>query len=462
MDDEKKGTILVVDDEPEMCHWLEDLLGEEGYTLQFALSAEEALGRLREGPPELLITDLRMQKMSGMDLLKKVHLQWPRTLVILVTAFGTVESALEAMKGGAYDYITKPFKSDELILTVGKAFERIRLEGEVDRLRQEISKEYEFENIVGKSKPMQEVYRLIRRISHSTVNVLITGESGTGKDLMAKAIHYNSPRRDRHFVAVNCAAIPETLLESELFGHVRGAFTDAKNDKKGLFEEAEGGTLFLDEIGELPVSLQAKLLRAIQDREIRRVGSNRSIPVDLRIISASNLDLKVQVQQRRFREDLYYRINVLEFVLPPLRERREDIPLLAHHFVGKYNRSAGKEISGMSEAALGALLDYPWPGNVRELENAMERAVTLCQGGRIGIEDLPPSLSGARPSGFDLEEALQQHQTLAAVEREYISRVLDWAGGNKVKAAQILRIDRKTLYRKLAADPPDSNISSKN
>ncbi|HET6370720.1 MAG TPA: sigma-54 dependent transcriptional regulator, partial [Nitrospiria bacterium] len=341
--------ILVVDDEPQMAQWVKDLLSEEGFNVQYALSAEEAVQRLASDPYHLVITDLRMQKMTGMDLLKKIQIDWPEVLVILVTAFGTVESAIEAMKGGAYDYITKPFKSDELILTVKKAFEQIRLKGEVRRLREEISKEYQFESIIGKSKKMKEIYNLIRRISQSTVNVLITGESGTGKDLIAKAIHYNSPRKDRPFIAINCAAIPETLLETELFGHAKGAFTDAKGDKKGLFEEAEGGTLFLDEIGELPISLQAKLLRAIQDREIRRVGSTRSIPVDIRIISASNLDLKEQVRKRLFREDLYYRINVLEFSLPPLRDRKEDIALLVHHFIQKYGINSNKKIGGMTD-----------------------------------------------------------------------------------------------------------------
>jgi DNA-binding NtrC family response regulator len=445
--------ILVVDDEPQMAQWVKDLLSEEGFNVQYALSAEEAVQRLASDPYHLVITDLRMQKMTGMDLLKKIQTEWPEILVILVTAFGTVESAIEAMKGGAYDYITKPFKSDELILTVKKAFEQIRLKGEVRRLREEISKEYQFENIIGKSKKLKEIYNLIRRISQSTVNVLITGESGTGKDLIAKAIHYNSPRKDRPFVAINCAAIPETLLESELFGHAKGAFTDAKGDKKGLFEEAEGGTLFLDEIGELPISLQAKLLRAIQDREIRRVGSNRSIPVDIRIISASNLDLKEQVRKRLFREDLYYRINVLEFSLPPLRDRKEDIALLVHHFIQKYGNNSNKKIGGMTETAMAALLDYPWPGNVRELENAIERAVTLCQGEKITLDDLPPTLSGNQPGRFVLDEALQKQLPLEAVEREYVQRIMDLVGGNKVKAAHILQIDRKTLYRKLATPP---------
>jgi DNA-binding NtrC family response regulator len=447
------GRILVVDDEPQMAQWVKELLSEEGFLVESRLSGEEAISRLAEEPFDLMITDLHMRKMSGLDLLKRARSERPEMLVILVTAFGTVESAIDAMKSGAYDYIIKPFKSDELILTVKKAFERIELMGEVRRLREEISKEYRFDNIIGKSKKMLEIFQLIRRISRSAVNVLVTGESGTGKDLIAKAIHYNSPRKERPFVAVNCAAIPETLLESELFGYVRGAFTDAKGDKKGLFEEAEGGTLFLDEIGELPIPLQAKLLRAIQDREIRRVGSTRSIPVDIRIISASNLELKEQVKKREFREDLYYRINVLEFTLPPLRERKEDIPLLVHHFLEKHGKQTGKRIAGMTDAATAALLDYPWPGNVRELENAVERAVTLCQGEKITLEDLPPALSGNQPGRFVLEEAIGKQLPLDAVEREYILKVLDLVGGNKVKAAQILKIDRKTLYRKISDTP---------
>lgn len=444
-----KGSILVVDDEPQMAEWVRDLLTEEGYHVQYALSAEHALRQLGSGSFHLMITDLRMQKMTGMELLKRVRVEVPEMLVVLVTAFGTVESAIEAMKEGAFDYITKPFKSGELIFTVKKAFERIQLQGEVRRLREEISKEYQFENIIGKSKKIRELFQLIQRISQSTVNILITGESGTGKDLIAKAIHYNSPRKERPFIAINCAAIPESLLESELFGHVKGAFTDAKGDQKGLFEQAEGGTLFLDEIGELPVSLQAKLLRAIQDKEIRPVGSTRSIPVDIRIVSASNLNLKDQIHKKQFREDLYYRINVLEFSLAPLRERREDIPLLVHYFLQKYARAARKTVTGMTEAALAALLDYPWPGNVRELENSIERAVTLCQGEKIALEDLPPTLSGNHPGRFVLEEAIQKQLPLEAVEREYVQRVMELVGGNKVRAAQILQIDRKTLYRKL-------------
>jgi DNA-binding NtrC family response regulator len=367
-----------------------------------------------------------------------------------MTAFGSVESAIEAMKQGAYDYLTKPVKTDELILITEKALREAALRREVGRLRREVHREYSFHQILGKSKPMREVFDLIRRVADSPTNVLITGESGTGKELVAKAIHYNSDRRDAPFVPVNCAAIPEALLESELFGHMKGSFTDAKNDKRGLFEEAQKGTLFLDEISELPLMLQAKLLRAIQEREIRRVGATRSVPVDVRIIAATNLLLAEEVKTKRFREDLYYRLNVIEIRLPSLRERREDIPLLVETFLRRSAEASHKELRGMSESALALLMDYGWPGNVRELENVIERAVTLARGEKIVPEDLPAAIQGARGDRKVIDEAAERILPLQEVEKEYILRILEKTGGNKYQAAQTLGIDRKTLYRKLA------------
>jgi two-component system, NtrC family, response regulator HydG len=354
------------------------------------------------------------------------------------------------MKQGAYDYLTKPVKTDELVMVTEKALREAALRQEVTRLRREVHKEYSFHQILGKSKPMQQVFDLIRRVADSPTNVLITGESGTGKELVAKAIHYNSERRDAPFVPVNCAAIPEALLESELFGHMKGAFTDAKGDKRGLFEEAQKGTLFLDEISELPLMLQAKILRAIQEREIRRVGATKSMPVDVRIIAATNLHLAEEVKAKRFREDLYYRLNVIEIHLPPLRERREDIPMLVEAFLKKCAEASHKNLRGMNETALALLMDYPWPGNVRELENVIERAVTLARGEKIVPDDLPPAIQGSRGDRTVIDEAAERILPLADVEKEYILRILEKTGGNKYQAAQTLGIDRKTLYRKLA------------
>ncbi|MEK6618431.1 MAG: sigma-54 dependent transcriptional regulator [Nitrospirota bacterium] len=444
------GTILVVDDEPEMRALLQDVLQERGHHVTVAQSGREALKRLAEAECAVVLTDLRMKEMQGIELLGEIKRSYPDINVILMTAFGSVETAIEAMKQGAYDYLVKPIKNEELIRVTERAVREAALRREVNRLRREVHKEYSFHQILGKSKPMREVFDLIRRVADSPANVLITGESGTGKELVAKAIHYNSERRDAPFVPVNCAAIPETLLESELFGHVKGAFTDAKTDKRGLFEEAQKGTIFLDEISELPLMLQAKLLRVIQEREIRHVGATRVVPVDVRIIAATNLMLAEEVKAKRFREDLFYRLNVIEIRLPPLRERKEDIPLLVEAFLRKCAEASHKEVRGMTESALALLMDYPWPGNVRELENVIERAVTLARGEKIMPEDLPPAIQGARGERRVMDEATERTLPLQEVEKEYILRILEKTGGNKYQAAQVLGIDRKTLYRKLA------------
>jgi two-component system response regulator HydG len=353
------------------------------------------------------------------------------------------------MKQGAYDYVMKPVKTEEITLITEKAAREALLRKELLWLRRAVEKEYSFNQILGKSKPMQAVFELIRRITPSASSVLITGESGTGKELVARAVHFNSPRSQGPFVPVNCAAIPENLLESEMFGHVRGAFTDAKMDRKGLFEEAQGGTIFLDEISELPMSLQAKLLRVLQEKEIRRVGGTRSTPVDARVIAATNLDLAEQVRAKQFREDLFYRLNVIEVRMPALRERTEDIPLLAVHFIKKYADAMKKRVAGLTEGALALLMDYAWPGNVRELENVIERGVTLTRGEKIVPEDLPQGVRGDAGDRQMIEEAAEKTRSLAEVERAYILRVLEKTAGNKYQAAQILAIDRKTLYRKL-------------
>ena len=441
--------ILIVDDEPEMCSVLSDILKEEGYDTETATSGEKALARMRERDFAVVITDLNMKGMPGMALLKEIKQRHLDTNVIIMTGFGSIESAIEAMKDGAYDYVTKPVKSEQLAVITRKAVREVSLRRELVRLRREVEKEYSFNQILGKSKPMQAIFELIRRITPSPSSVLITGESGTGKELVARAVHYNSPRAKGPFIPVNCAAIPENLLESEMFGHMKGSFTDAKADRKGLFEEAQGGTLFLDEISELPISLQAKLLRVLQEKEIRRVGGTRSIPVDARVIAATNLDLAGEVKAKRFREDLYYRMNVIEVHMPALRERTEDIPLLAMHFVKKYAEPMKKPVAGLTEGTLALLMDYAWPGNVRELENVIERGVTLTRGEKIGSEDLPQAVRGDSGDRHMIEEAAEKTRTLAEVERAYILRVLEKTAGNKYQAAQVLGIDRKTLYRRL-------------
>ena len=445
---EKGSKVLVVDDDLGMCGMLSDVLKEEGFSVQTTGESFEASKILKKEEFDVIVTDLKMKGLKGLDLLEVAHKVAPMTPVIIITAFGTIESAIKAMKMGAYDYITKPFQMDELVLTVRKALENRLLKKEVIRLRKEVESRYDFHQLIGKSPSMQKIYDLIERISDSSSNVLITGESGTGKELVAKAIHYNGVRKEGPFVAINCAAIPETLLESELFGYKKGAFTDAKSDKKGLIFEANEGTLFLDEITEMPLTLQAKLLRVIEEREVRPLGDTNSYPIDVRIVSTSNRDIGSSIQQGRFREDLYYRLKVIDIEMPPLRERREDIPILLQHFINKFSKELKKGISGVSEDALKILLNYSWPGNVRELENIIQRAITLSQHEVILPEDLPASIIQKIDEKL-FEKALEKKFTLNQLEKEYIKRVLIETGGNKSKAAERLGLDRKTLYRKL-------------
>ena len=440
--------ILVVDDDPEMCGMLSDVLKEEGFSVLTLNESVEASKILRKEEFEVLITDLRMKGLKGLDLLQEANRVAPLTPVIIITAFGTIESAIQAMKMGAYDYITKPFQMDELTLTVRKALENRLLKQEVVRLKKEVESRYDFHNLIGKSPSMQKIYDLIERVSDSSSNVLITGESGTGKELVAKAIHYNGARREGPFIAVNCAAIPETLLESELFGYKKGAFTDAQKDKKGLAFEAHEGTLLLDEVTEMSTTLQAKLLRVIEEKEVRPLGDTNACPIDVRFISTTNRDIQSFIQEGRFREDLFYRLRVIDIELPPLRERREDIPLLVQHFVHRYSRDLKRTVSGISEDALKSLLNYSWPGNVRELENVIQRAITLGQHELIVPEDLPAAVIRKTDEKL-FEKALGEKLTLDQLEKEYIKRVLIEEGGNKSRAAEILGLDRKTLYRKL-------------
>ena len=464
--DRARTQLLVVDDDSAMRDFLSESLMDEGYRVDVAAGGRSGVERVRMGGVDLVVTDVKMPDMDGLDMLAELRAHTDPGAapphVIVITAFGSIETAKRALKLGAHDYITKPFEIDDLLVAVEKALDERTLRREVARLRKEVARPYRFENIIGKSAPMQDVFALIRRLSGSSANVLITGESGTGKELVARALHFNSPRAKKQFVAVNCAAIPDTLLESELFGYKRGAFTDARNDRQGMFVEADGGTIFLDEIGDLSPQLQAKLLRVLQERELRPLGAARSEKVDVRVLSATNRDLAQRMSEGAFREDLFYRLNVIEVMLPPLRDRAEDVLPLAEHFLLEAAARTGKRIAVFTQPALKILLAYPWPGNVRELENVIERAVALAEGDSIGPDDLPSQVRERRSSDV-LAGALARGLTLAELEREYINRVLQAEGGNKTRAAQRLGLDRKTLYRKLeeygrGGEPPQQEI----
>jgi two-component system, NtrC family, response regulator PilR len=452
--------ILVVDDERSMQEFLEILLRKEGYDVATAGDVPGALIALDSDDFDLVISDIQMPDRSGLDLLRALRQAQPEIVVIMITAFATTETALAAMKEGAYDYITKPFKVDEIKLVVKKALEKKLLAAENARLRHELRSERQQRPLVGNSPRMQQLYEMIGRVAATKTNVLIVGESGTGKELVARAIHAESDRADKSFVALNCAAIPENLLESELFGHVKGAFTGAVGNKAGLFELADLGTLFLDEVGELTPPLQVKLLRAIQEKTIRRVGGTSDRRVDVRILAATNRRLEDEVSAGRFREDLYYRLNVIQLPLPPLRERMEDLPLLVHHFVEKYTRELGKSVRGVSDEAMERLRAHSYPGNVRELENVIERAVALARGEWIDRESLPPAL--LQPSAEKTSAALPQGSVdldnlVADYERGLLVEALRRAGGVKKRAAHLLGISfRSFRYRleKLGLDEP--------
>jgi two-component system response regulator AtoC len=439
-----KTTVLVVDDDRATCRLLQDALVKAAFQVEIAESGQEALEKAASCLCDVILSDVRMPDLNGLEVLRALKQVSPETVVIMMTAFGSIETAIETIKEGAYDYISKPFKLEDVKLTVQRALDHKRLLKENLRLRRELQAQHRLEHIVGRTAPMLAVYKVVARVASSSSTVLIQGESGTGKELIATAIHYNSPRADHPFVVVDCGALAETLLESELFGHVKGAFTGAIANKKGLFEEADGGTCFLDELGDVGPLVQAKLLRFLQEREIKRVGGREAIKLDVRVIAATNKDLETRVQEGKFREDLFYRLSVVSITLPPLRERQEDIPLLAEYFLGKYALQNQKDISHISPEAVSLLCEHRWAGNVRELEHVIEQAVALTSNPVLLPEDLPPKfracVSGESHAGgmsWTLREGIKRH----------IQSVLRQAKGNRKLAAQVLGINRRTLYR---------------
>jgi len=446
--------ILVVDDELSMREFLEILLQKEGHQIESAASGKEGLERIESEKFDLIICDIMMPRISGMEILKRARDLDKNAMVIMITAYASPENAVEAMKIGAYDYITKPFQVDEIKLVVNKALEKTQLMEENLRLRQEVESRYKFRNLVGASRPMQEVFDLIRKIAPTKANILVLGESGTGKELAAKAIHYNSDRGDKPMVTVNCGAIPSELLESELFGHLKGSFTGAYHDKRGLFETAHQGTIFLDEIGEMPLHIQVKLLRAIQEKTFKPVGGVKDKSVDVRVIAASNRDLQEAIKQGIFREDLYYRLNVIQIRMPPLRERMDDIPLLVEHFINRFSEEIGKEVSGISEKAMNILREHDWPGNIRELENTIERAISLAYSDTIMPDNLPDKLVSEKSepplsSGFSIpEEGMEMEKYMEELEKTLVLEALQRSGGVKKRAAELLGISfRSFRYR---------------
>jgi two-component system, NtrC family, response regulator PilR len=444
--------ILIVDDETSMQEFLQILLQRDGHDTSACGSASEALVALESDDWDLVISDVRMPGMSGLELLDQVRQLAPETTVILITAHGTTESAVEAMKHGAYDYLTKPCSVDEIRLVVGKALEKRDLAHENQRLRLQLRDQSAIPTIVGKTARMQEIFGLVRQVAPTRANILITGESGTGKELIARAIHNLSDRREAPFVAVNCGAIPENLLESELFGHVKGSFTGASANKPGLFEVANGGTIFLDEIGDMDLLLQVKVLRAIQQRAFQRVGGTSEIRVDVRIVASTNRRLEQEVREGRFREDLFYRLNVIEISLPPLRERVEDLPQLIHHFMEKFSQELGKDVRELEPEVLPALEAYAFPGNVRELENIVERAVTLARTSRITLECLPATVRRPAETGPEKRipaDGVALDMLLAAYETSLIQEALQRAGGVKKRAAALLGVTFRSLRYRL-------------
>jgi DNA-binding NtrC family response regulator len=446
---ESPATILVVEDDDAMRELLAEELSDAGYRVRAAGGGAQGLELARSERMDLIITDLRMPELDGFDLIRDVGALPDPPQIVMITAFGSIETAIKAVKLGAYNFITKPFEIEELLLLVSKALGERSLKRQVARLQREVERQYGFENVIARSEAMKEVLGLVGRIATSTASVLITGESGTGKELIARSIHYNSPRARAPFVAVNLAAVPETLIESELFGHKRGAFTDARADRIGLFAEADTGSIFLDEIGELALPLQAKLLRVLQEHELRPLGATKTQRVDVRVIAATNRNLETMLADGSFREDLYYRLNVIGVDLPPLRGRPEDIVPLAEHFlISMGAKHDPPRRFSIAPEAQQILLGYGWPGNVRELHNVLERGVALARGDEIRADDLPGHVRERKPGDF-LAAAVARRMTMADLEREYIERVLEDEGGNKTRAAQRLGLDRKTLYRKL-------------
>ena len=438
--------ILVVDDEAPVRDMIRNGLSQMGgYNVAVAQNGVEAVEKIEKDVFDLVLTDLKMPEMDGLELLKTIKGTRPEIMVILLTAFGSIETAVEAMKIGANDYITKPVDLSELLIHVSKAQKESSLLRENRLLRMEVRKKFEFNNIIGKSKRMQEIFSLIEKVAPGNSTVMIYGGSGTGKELVAKAIHYNSPRADRFFIPFNCGAIPETLVESELFGHTKGAFTGAIQAKKGLFEEANGGTLFLDEISTILPSVQVKLLRVLQEKEVMKVGSTERTKIDVRMIAATNENLEENMKKGKFREDLFYRLHVFPVFLPDLKERKEDIPLLAYHFLDLYSKEAKKEIKGISKEAIKLLLEYHWPGNVRELENTIERAVIMTDQDYLVPSDFPRDLM----EGISemIKRGVKDRKSLDDIKSEYMKEILKEVGGNKRIASEILRVNPRTLYR---------------
>src|SRR5687767_10438643 len=450
--------LLFVDDEPALRSLMAERLSERGYEVVEAESGERAAELLDRFAFDVVITDLRLPGIDGTRVIEAARERYPGIVAIVITGYGTVKDAVEAIKRGASDFVAKPFQFDELVHVLEKALEQRRLTSENAYLRSQLEERYKFGGILGRSRPMQKLFHLLETVARANSTILITGETGTGKEVVARAIHHNSPRKAHRFVALNCSAIPETLLEAELFGHVRGAFTGAVGARQGRFEQAHKGTLFLDEVGTMSTALQMKLLRALQEREFERVGDSQTIKVDVRVIGATNSNLANMVAEGSFREDLYYRLNVIPIHLPPLRDRREDIPVLAQHFLEKFAPGAQIQIS---QVAMRVLMAYPWPGNVRQLENAVERAVTL-GGGRkeIDVVDLPPEIQDvpqalATPFVEFPDDGLDLPAYLTSIERDLIRRSLERTGGNRNKAAELLRIKRTTLVEKLKRLGPD-------
>ncbi len=443
-----KPVVLIVDDEPLQRQIMKTILDAAGYETHTAGNGHEALAVMRKLPPDVVLTDLKMDGMDGIELLESLPESPVPPAVIIVTAHGTISSAVDALKRGAFDYLTKPLDKDQILFTVRKACERIDILKENARLQQALFDRFRMEGIVGRSPRMKEVVEVLKRVSSSPATVMIRGESGTGKELVARAVHYNSPRKSRPFTALNCAAIPENLFESELFGHEPGAFTGAAARREGLFEMSNGGTLFLDEIGDMPLTMQSKLLRVLQNREVRRVGGKETFKVDVRIISATNKDLEKEVEQGSFREDLYYRLNVVFIDLPPLRERPEDVPVLVEHFLRKYNDEFGKRIREIRPEAVQALVEYRWPGNVRQLESVIERAVLLNDGDIITLRDVSRLLHSRRSESRPLFDLPDEGLDFENLEKELILKAMRRTGGVATKAAKLLKMNYKAfLYR---------------
>ncbi len=439
---------MIAEDDAGLRDTLAQFLTRLGYQVTVARDGREAIARLDEDAPDVVLSDIQMPEMDGLALLEEVKTRCPETIVILMTAFSSIDSAIEAVRRGAEDYLSKPLQLGDLQMRIERALERRAANRRLSQLETEVRDRYSFDQIIGRSAAMQRIFQIIERVAPTNTTVLVSGRTGTGKELVARAIHYNSPRASKPLVDINCGALPEQLVESELFGHQKGAFTGAAETKKGLFETAHGGTLFLDEVQALKPELQAKLLRALQERVIRRVGGRENIEVDVRVIAATNQDITEAVRKGEFREDLYYRLNVVRIHLPDLRERREDIPLLIDHFLKRYAESNNQEPRHFSNEAMRLLMGYDWPGNVRELQNAVEHALAISDSSILTIADLPPDISGlaGRSPSY---EPLTEARSLEEVERRHILRVLEETGGNHVRAAEILGIDRRTLYRKL-------------